>query len=88
MTEKHIEENLLQTSENDLHNVDNIKTVSDVLLKIRGTQKYQKIFSFLLIMVFTSGNRFMTLYPFLQLYPGLKCQDPVTQAFTVDCKQP
>jgi hypothetical protein len=35
-------------------------------------------------MVFTSGNRFMTLFPFLQLYPGLKCQD-ASGAYTVDC---
>jgi len=36
---------------------------------------YQKFFGFLLIIVFISGNRFLTMYPFLQLYPGLECLD-------------
>jgi hypothetical protein len=63
-----------------------VKTVGDVLMKIKGNMKFQKIYVFLLIVVFIAGNRFLTMYPFMQLYPDLMClkEDGVTR---YECKQ-
>jgi hypothetical protein len=33
-------------------------------------------------MVFIAGNRFLTMYPFLQLYPQLNCIDEATGLYS------
>ena len=42
-----------------------VTSVNEVLLKLQGNMRYQKVFVFFLIIVFISGNRFLTMYPFL-----------------------
>jgi hypothetical protein len=59
-----------------------VKNVNECLVKLKGTMLYQKIFVFLLIVVFIAGNRFLTMYPFLQLYPALNCIDEATGNYT------
>lgn len=62
-----------------------VESINDALVKLEGNLRYQKWFSFVLIMIFTSGNRFLTMYPFMQLYPNLKCPTGVSGDY-VDCK--
>ena len=59
-----------------------VKNVNECLVKLKGTMLYQKVFVFLLIVVFIAGNRFLTMYPFLQLYPALNCVDENTGLYS------
>lgn len=62
-----------------------VHSVSDALVKLEGNLKYQKFYSLILILIFTSGNRFLTMYPFMQLYPNLKCPTGTNGEYA-DCK--
>jgi MFS family permease len=62
-----------------------IHSVNCALDRLQGTMRYQKVFVFLLIISFICGNRFLTMYPFLQLYPTLLC--PNANGTYYECSQ-